>query len=132
MKRVFIIASSFMALSAQGQTTGPADSLKISKDMLLDEVVVTATKVTQRTPVAYCELTKDELNRRNDGQGIPFLKHRSRNSQDDLIPKLHIQRLITVKINSKNHTFTVFRYNCYRYNITNFPFRQDGKGCQCL
>ena len=73
MKRVFIIASSFMALSAQGQTTGPADSLKISKDMLLDEVVVTATKVTQRTPVAYCELTKDELNRRNDGQGIPFL-----------------------------------------------------------
>ena len=40
---------------------------------MLDEVVVTATKVAKGTPVAYSELTKDELNRRNDGQGIPFL-----------------------------------------------------------
>lgn len=62
-----------MALSAEGKTTGPADSLKISKDISLDEVVVTATKVAKGTPVAYSELTKDELNRRNDGQGIPFL-----------------------------------------------------------
>ena len=62
-----------MALSAEGKTTVPADSLKISKDISLDEVVVTATKVAKGTPVAYSELTKDELNRRNDGQGIPFL-----------------------------------------------------------
>lgn len=62
-----------MALSAEGKTTGPTDSLKISKDISLDEVVVTATKVAKGTPVAYSELTKDELNRRNDGQGIPFL-----------------------------------------------------------
>ncbi|MFQ9021043.1 MAG: hypothetical protein ACLR6J_06105 [Parabacteroides merdae] len=62
-----------MALSAERKTTGPADSLKISKDISLDEVVVTATKVAKGTPVAYSELTKDELNRRNDGQGIPFL-----------------------------------------------------------
>ena len=41
--------------------------------VMLDEVVVTATKVAKGTPVAYSELTKDELNRRNDGQGIPFL-----------------------------------------------------------
>lgn len=73
MKRVFIIASSLVALSAQGKTTEPADSLGFSKDISLDEVVVTATKVAKGTPVAYSELTKDELNRRNDGQGIPFL-----------------------------------------------------------
>ncbi|WP_298549948.1 TonB-dependent receptor [uncultured Parabacteroides sp.] len=73
MKNVLIIASSLVALSAQGKTIGPADSLKISKDISLDEVVVTATKVAKDTPVAYSELTKDELNRRNDGQGIPFL-----------------------------------------------------------
>ena len=73
MKSVLIIASTLMALSAEGKTTGPADSLKISKDISLDEVVVTATKVAKGTPVAYSELTKDELNRRNDGQGIPFL-----------------------------------------------------------
>ena len=73
MKSVLIIASTLMALSAEGKTTVPADSLKISKDISLDEVVVTATKVAKGTPVAYSELTKDELNRRNDGQGIPFL-----------------------------------------------------------
>ena len=48
MKSVLIIASTLMALSAEGKTTGPADSLKISKDISLDEVVVTATKSSQR------------------------------------------------------------------------------------
>ena len=57
MKSVLIIASTLMALSAEGKTTGPADSLKISKDISLDEVVVTATKVAKGTPVAYSELT---------------------------------------------------------------------------
>ena len=50
MKSVLIIASTLMALSAEGKTTGPADSLKISKDISLDEVVVTATKVAKGTP----------------------------------------------------------------------------------
>ena len=53
MKSVLIIASTLMALSAEGKTTVPADSLKISKDISLDEVVVTATKVAKGTPVAY-------------------------------------------------------------------------------
>ena len=47
MKSVLIIASTLMALSAEGKTTGPADSLKISKDISLDEVVVTANMVTR-------------------------------------------------------------------------------------
>lgn len=72
MKSVLIIASSLVVLSAQGKTAGPADSLKISKDISLDEVVVTATKVAKGTPVAYSELTKDELNRRNDGPRHPL------------------------------------------------------------
>ena len=61
-----------MALSAEGKTTGPADSLKISKDISLDEVVVPATKVAKGTPVAYSELTKDELNRQMQGQVSPI------------------------------------------------------------
>ena len=73
MKSVFILASSWAVLTAQGITVEPADSLKISKDVSLDEVVVTATKVAKGTPVAYSELTQDELKRRNDGQGIPYL-----------------------------------------------------------
>mgnify|MGYP001533988862 CR=1 FL=1 len=53
MKSVLIIASTLMALSAESKTTGPADSLKISKDISLDEVVVTATKVAgHRLPTA--------------------------------------------------------------------------------
>lgn len=73
MKSIFIIALSLVFFSAHGKINGPADSLKVSKDISLDEVVVTATKVVRGTPVAYSEMKKDELNRRNDGQGIPFL-----------------------------------------------------------
>lgn len=51
----------------------PADSVKIAKDVSLDEVVVTAVKAAKGTPVAYSDLSKDELARRNDGQGIPYL-----------------------------------------------------------
>lgn len=73
MKTVFILAASLAALHAQGKQPEPADSLKIAKDIALDEVVVTATKVAKGTPVAYSEISRDELNKRNDGQGIPFL-----------------------------------------------------------
>ena len=74
MKSVFILAASWASLSVQGQQQpGPADSLKISKEITLDEVIVTATKVAKGTPVAYSEISRDELNKRNDGQGIPFL-----------------------------------------------------------
>ncbi|MDR1357206.1 MAG: TonB-dependent receptor plug domain-containing protein [Tannerellaceae bacterium] len=50
-----------------------ADTLKISRDVSLDEVVVTATKAVEGTPVAYTDIPKAELSARNDGQGIPSL-----------------------------------------------------------
>ena len=50
-----------------------ADTLTITKNVSLDEVVVTATKAVQGTPVAYTDVSKEELARRNDGQGIPSL-----------------------------------------------------------
>lgn len=74
MKSVFLIlAGVCLASVVTGENLNPADSLKISKDISLDEVVVTATKVGKGTPVAYSDVTKDELTRRNDGQGIPYL-----------------------------------------------------------
>lgn len=74
MKTVFILAASIAALPVQGKVQPePADSLKITKEIALDEVVVTATRVAKDTPVAYSEISKDELDKRNDGQGIPFL-----------------------------------------------------------
>lgn len=74
MKRVILFcAGAMLASVAQGKEENPADSLKIAKDISLDEVVVSATRATKETPVAYSDLSKDELKRRNDGQAIPFL-----------------------------------------------------------
>lgn len=74
MKRVLsVFAGSMLAFSVWGSVTEPVDSLRFAKDVALDEVMVTATKVTKETPVAFSELSGDELNRRNDGQGIPYL-----------------------------------------------------------
>lgn len=74
MKSVLMVIAGLLAsLTATGKQPDGIDSLKIAKNISLDEVVVTATKVAKGTPVAYSEISKDELNKRNDGQGIPFL-----------------------------------------------------------
>lgn len=74
MKRELFFAGFVLALSTHAlRASDPADSLKIARDIALDEVMVTATKVTKETPVAYSELSSEQLNSRNDGQGIPYL-----------------------------------------------------------
>ncbi|MDL2245040.1 TonB-dependent receptor [Parabacteroides sp. OttesenSCG-928-J18] len=74
MKRVLsMIAVVVLASCMSGYAIDPVDSLKIAKDISLDEVMVTATRATKETPVAYSELSQQELSRRNDGQGIPYL-----------------------------------------------------------
>ena len=74
MKNVLVIlAGSLLATTVKAQMPSPVDSLKISKDVSLDEVVSTATKVGKETPVAYSDISKQELSSRNNGQGIPFL-----------------------------------------------------------
>ena len=74
MKNVLVIlAGSLLATTVKAQMPSPVDSLKISKDVSLDEVVITATKVGKETPLAYSDISKQELSCRNNGQGIPFL-----------------------------------------------------------
>ncbi|MDL2255564.1 TonB-dependent receptor [Parabacteroides sp. OttesenSCG-928-K15] len=73
MKRVFSVIAGSLLACVTGFATEPVDSLKVAKDISLDEVMVTATRVTKETPVAYSELSGEELTRRNDGQGIPYL-----------------------------------------------------------
>ncbi|MCD8270853.1 MAG: TonB-dependent receptor [Parabacteroides sp.] len=74
MKSVLLLFAGSLATFASAENLPePVDSLKISRDLSLDEVVVTATKVSKGTPVAYSELSQDELSRKNDGQGIPYL-----------------------------------------------------------
>ena len=74
MKSVLLLIAGSLATWATAENKPDlTDSLKISRDLSLDEVVVTATRVAKGTPVAYSELSKNELNRKNDGQGIPYL-----------------------------------------------------------
>ena len=73
MKSVLIIcAGSLATFAAAGNRPDPVDSLKISRDLSLDEVVVTATKVAKGTPVAYSEVSKDELSRKTMARVSPI------------------------------------------------------------
>ncbi len=58
-----------MASRGQDQQT---DSLEGNK-VVLDEVFVSAIRVTAQTPVTYSNLTKEEIKPRNLGQDIPIL-----------------------------------------------------------
>lgn len=73
MKSVFYCAALFMVANVAKADVDPTDSLQVSQSLSLDEVVVSATRVTRSMPVAYSDLSKQELVKRNDGQGIPFL-----------------------------------------------------------
>jgi iron complex outermembrane receptor protein len=72
MKSVFLFLLTLNAIVAYGSEQA-ADTLRISKDVSLDEVVITATKAVAGTPVAYTDIGSDELSAGNDGQGIPSL-----------------------------------------------------------
>lgn len=75
MKRVWTVcAGAFLAATAGAKEVWPPDTTKFtSKDISLDEIVVTANRAMKETPVAYSDLGREELKRKNDGQGIPFL-----------------------------------------------------------
>ncbi|MDP2526130.1 TonB-dependent receptor [Maribacter dokdonensis] len=69
---IFTIASFFafsLGVSAQEQVT---DSLEGQK-VVLDEVFVSAVRVTKQSPVTFSNLTKEEIKPRNLGQDIPVL-----------------------------------------------------------
>lgn len=59
-----------MASQAQEKQT---DSLEGKKVEVLDEVFVSAIRVTNQTPVTYSNLTKEDIKPRNLGQDIPIL-----------------------------------------------------------
>ena len=73
MKSVFYGAALLMVANMAKADIDPTDSLQISQNLSLDEVVVSATRVTKSMPIAYSDLSKKELVKRNDGQGIPYL-----------------------------------------------------------
>jgi iron complex outermembrane receptor protein len=72
MKTLFTTVAMFgAALSVFGQEQ-PIDSLE-GKKITLDEVFVSAIRVTKESPVTFSNLTKEQIRPRNLGQDIPIL-----------------------------------------------------------
>ncbi|SHJ47577.1 iron complex outermembrane recepter protein [Arenibacter nanhaiticus] len=72
MKTIFTSMAIFGSLlSAFGQEI-PKDSLEGEK-ISLDEVLVSAVRVTKQTPVTFSNLSKEQIKPRNLGQDIPVL-----------------------------------------------------------
>ena len=68
MKKInFLTTLLFLPLFILGQT----DSVIINK--ILDEVNVNAVKADNKTPIAFTNLTKKEIQKSNLGQDLPFL-----------------------------------------------------------
>ena len=73
MKTMFTISALFgLALGLSAQQDRSADTLE-GKKVVLDEVFVSAIRVTKETPVTFSNLKKEEFASRNLGQDIPIL-----------------------------------------------------------
>ena len=73
MKTNFLLltlAASFFSANLQAQTEQINDSLNSE---VLDEVLIQAVRATKNTPMAFSNLSKEELAKRNLGQDIPVL-----------------------------------------------------------
>ena len=66
---LFVLYTSSYTLRAQEQA---ADTLK-SRQIILDEVLVSAVRVTKTSPVTFSNINKEDLAPRNLGQDIPIL-----------------------------------------------------------
>lgn len=70
MKKVFLTLAGCLTLTAMvAQATQP-DSLK---NIQLEEVVVSATRATTNTPVAFTDIRKETIEKQNFGQDIPYI-----------------------------------------------------------
>ena len=75
-KRALVILYIFLMQSnfSFAQEKQKLDSLDVAmKQLQLEEVVITGTRASEKTPIAYTNITKKEINDRNLGQDIPIL-----------------------------------------------------------
>ena len=75
MKTLFKISSVVLValLSAKAYSQESVKDTIKPKAEILDEVIVSAIRVTDKTPVTFSNITKEELESRNLGQDIPML-----------------------------------------------------------
>lgn len=69
MKKM-IFAGCLMVGASVFAQAGETDSLKVVN---LQEVQIVSTRATSKTPVAFTNVSKEELKKQNFGQDIPFL-----------------------------------------------------------
>jgi len=72
MKTIFTTLAIFCLTMGSYAQEQQQDSLE-GKKVILDEVFVSAIRVTKESPVTFSNLTKEELKSRNLGQDIPIL-----------------------------------------------------------
>lgn len=78
-KETYTIEISFIGYETFSKTISVKNenielSVKLKQsDIIADEVIVTATRADDKTPVAYSNIEKDEIDKRNNGQDIPYL-----------------------------------------------------------
>ncbi len=72
MKTIFTILALFVLTMASWAQDQQSDSLE-GKKVVLDEVFVSGIRATNKTPVTFSNLTKEEIKPRNLGQDIPIL-----------------------------------------------------------
>ena len=65
-----LIAAAAMVCAASAWAAEPLDTLRTYE---LQDVQVTSTRASRKTPVAYRDVSKEELSRMNFGQDIPYL-----------------------------------------------------------
>ena len=70
MKKVFTTLAGFLALNSLVAQQSQPDSLK---NIQLEEVVVSATRATANTPVAFSNIKKEAIEKQNFGQDIPYI-----------------------------------------------------------
>ena len=68
MKNIFLLFLSFsLSLNAQEISN---DSIKVQN---LEEVVVSSIRIQENIPIAFNNMSKDEISKRNLGQDLPIL-----------------------------------------------------------
>ncbi len=72
MKRRFILATVLLLTTLAYGQEQPKDTVE-GKKIVLDEVLVSAVRVTQESPVTFSNLGKERIQPRNLGQDIPIL-----------------------------------------------------------
>lgn len=67
---LFVVAGSLASIKLQAQTELPKDSINVET---LDEVLIQAVRANKNTPMAFSNLSKEDIAKKNLGQDIPVL-----------------------------------------------------------